>query len=109
MLREARALRMTPKSWLLKVALGVPKFTRLKALKNSVRNCRFFFSVMGKFFIRAVSKFFRPGPRNKLRPALPNFSGCGRAKAAVLNQCRRVGSPRMGLPTRSGRCDVARP
>src|SRR2546425_10186565 len=109
MLREARAFRMTPKSWLLKVAFGVPKFTRLNALKNSVRNCRFFFSLNGKFFIRAMSQFFRPGPRNKFRPALPNCNGCGRAKAAVLNQRRRVGSPEFGLPTRSGRCDVARP
>src|SRR4051812_47311402 len=109
MLREARALKMTPKSWLLNVAFGVPKFTRLKALKNSVRNWRFFFSARAKFFIRAVSKFFRSGPRNRFRPALPNCNGCGRAKALVLNQCRRVGLLRFGLPTKSGRCDVARP
>jgi len=53
------------------------KFTRLKTLKNSVRNCRFApYPPMNhgilRFLITEKSVLAKPGPWNVFRPKLPS-------------------------------------
>src|SRR6266403_2258504 len=80
----------------LAVPPGGEKFTLLKMLKNSDRNCRDFDSVNLKFLKRAKSKFSNLGPRSVLRPRVPYVKGGGTVKAAGLYQAcgpcwKRVG------------------
>src|SRR5262245_8150041 len=56
--------------------LGFSKFTWLKMLKNSARNCVCTRSVILKFFKSAISVFQNPGPRKALRP-VPYWPGSG--------------------------------
>src|SRR6202030_389604 len=85
---------------------GGEKFTVLRMLKNSDRNCRDFDSVNLKFLKRAKSKFSNLGPRSVLRPRVPYVNGAGIANAArlyqacglCLNPAGRSATPGTGSP-----------
>src|SRR3954454_5597240 len=66
---------------------GIGRLTRLKRLNISARNCRLTRSVIAVFFTAAKSTSANPGPRNVLRPRLPNVPEAGCAKAAVFRNC----------------------
>ena len=61
-----------PKLRLLSSATGAPKFTELKILKNSARNCSLpQRSEIGTPFTSEISVLADAGPLNTLRPKLP--------------------------------------
>ena len=69
------------------VVLGVPRFTRLKRLKNSARNSNWLsLNGMGKLLKVEKSTVARPGPRSVFRPSVPKVAGAFSLNAAVLNQ-----------------------
>src|SRR5262245_18960363 len=55
----------------LRLLIGLARFTWLNKLKNSMRNSAVFDSLSGKRFVNAMSTFLCPGPRSTLRPTLP--------------------------------------
>src|SRR5579871_2338288 len=108
-MRAGRALRIVPKSLLLRVETGAPKFTKLNVLKNSARNCTLLASLIGKFFTSAISQLVVPGARIRFRPELPNWKGAGCVNAPGLTQLSRVWfeGVRATPGTRLGRCAAA--
>src|ERR1700740_3490056 len=92
---------------------GTRKFTLLKMLKNSARNCRLMASWIGIVLMAEKSHCWKAGPFKVLRPRLPNWPGCACWKAPVLNQhsAVRTGTdaplcwhePESGSPTVFGR------
>src|SRR4029077_15780274 len=85
---------------------GGAKFTLLRTLKNSERNCKDFDSVSLKFLNRAKSKFSDLGARSVLFPSVRCVKGRGTLKAAglyhawgpCLNPGGRSATPGTGFP-----------
>src|SRR5436190_19939393 len=57
---------------------GWPKFTWLKALNNSARNCPLNLSVIWNRLLNETSVLKRCGPKKELRATVPKVPGAGR-------------------------------
>src|SRR5690349_6421241 len=82
-MRGSPADVMRPKEDDARLELGPLKFTLLKALKNSARNCVLRRSVIFVFLMRPRSVLNRPGARKIFLPELPNVPRALRVKSAV--------------------------
>src|SRR5437660_3362894 len=69
------------------IGLGIPRFVRLSALKNSVLNCRVVFSDIAKFFNSDRSMSTRPGPLSVPLPKFPHVPTSGKMNAFGSNHC----------------------
>src|SRR5581483_10236208 len=102
-MRGSPAPVICPKLLELKAAIpvladGSFKFTRLKTLKYSARNCSFQRSVMLKFFISPMSHVQYLGPRSAPLVVLPKIPAAGCWKAAGLIQVTQCGEVPQLLP-----------
>src|SRR5206468_1561656 len=77
----SRAPRMEPNPAPLIELVGLFRFTRLDALKNSARNCRLRRSLKANRLEMPISEFSIPGPRNVPLEMVPQVPNCGRANA----------------------------
>src|SRR5258706_13845757 len=85
------------------VAEGKPKFGWFNELNSSQRNWSADCSRIAKFLNSAKSRFSRPGPINRLRPAFPFTKEGASANAETSNQRLMLRSLRLPLPMRLGR------
>ena len=74
------AIRLSPG-----VVPGMSKFTWLKTLKNSARNCTFIDPLNRKFLNSPMFQLWNEGPRRKPFGTSPNVPTSATAKAAGLN------------------------
>ena len=77
-------------SALFSVELGLAKFARLKMLKNSERNSKFLFSLIGNRLARMRSNCWKFGPLKAFRGKFPYVPGSGIAKAAGFRKLRSL-------------------
>src|SRR5262245_37983661 len=98
----AEALGLLPEK---RIGFGVSKFTWLKMLKNSARNCKATSSVTATLLNSEVSAFHDLGPRYMPRDTLPKVP-VGGSKKALGSKYRPVflnpSAPRITFPLKSG-------
>ena len=87
---------MIPKPVPSKVFEGDPKFTILKMLKNSARNCRTAHSApsrpMGVFLIKAISYCWKPAPAKSIAPERAKVALIGAGPAGKIDGNREEGA-----------------
>ncbi len=94
-------LLIVPYSGLVNVVFGSFQIGLLNRLNASSRNCTVFEAIR-KLRMIDPSTLVIPGPKNVLRPALPNVPGAFSAYASVLNHRAMVSWP----PGKTGSCPV---
>src|SRR2546425_3357634 len=85
------------------VVLGSRRFTWLKALNASQRNCTYLFSPNANFFISPRLTTCELGPSRIPIPELPKRYGPGLSKAPGLNHKLALGFESSGFPIKLGR------